>query len=139
MKTLDQIEKLKQLAVEAARDAAMPQPEDYRIHRVGKEIRAKLKAAFPAADFYIASSDGFDTMYGEFPPMIELRWNDEPSRSELDQALCGFIEEWRKDFYTGSLATHAARHTAARSTIDPANARAMTSGGEHKPYDGVTS
>jgi hypothetical protein len=36
----DEIEKLKQLAAEAARVAARPVPEDYRVHRAGKEIRA---------------------------------------------------------------------------------------------------
>jgi hypothetical protein len=52
----DQVEKLKQLAAEAARNAAMRALPDYRIHRIGKEIRAKLKAEFPATDFFIAAS-----------------------------------------------------------------------------------
>jgi hypothetical protein len=106
MKTLDQIEKLRQLAAEAARDAAMPMPEDYRIHRLGKEMRALLKAKFPGTDFFIASSDGFDSMYGEHPPMIELRWNDGPSRTVLDQTLRDFIEERRRDFHFGTLIAH---------------------------------
>jgi hypothetical protein len=76
MKTLDQVEKLKQLAAEAARDAAMPASEDYRTHRLGKEMHAKLKAAFPTTDFYIATAHDLDTVWNEFPPSIELRWND---------------------------------------------------------------
>jgi hypothetical protein len=104
--TNDQIEKLKQLAAKATREAALPTLPGYRIHHIGKEIRAKLKAAFPATDFFIATSDGFDTMYGEFSPMVELRWNDEPSRSDLDQALHSFIEERRKDFYFETLTAH---------------------------------
>jgi hypothetical protein len=106
MKTLDQVERLKQLAAEAARDAAMPTPEDYRIHRFGKETRALLKAKFPGTDFLIASSDGFDSMYGEHPPMVELRWNDGPSRNTLDQTLRDFIERCRRDFHFETLIAH---------------------------------
>jgi hypothetical protein len=102
----DQIEKLKQLAADAARDAALPMPPDYRIHRIGKEIRARLKVAFPATDFFIATSDGFDTMYGEFSPMVELRWNDGPSRNVLRETLHDFIEEHRKDFHFETLTAH---------------------------------
>src|SRR5260221_13272673 len=87
MTAANQVEKLRQLAAEAARNAAMPAPPDYRIHRIGKEICAQLKAKFPATDFFIATSDGFDTMYGEFPPMVELRWNDGPSMSALRKTL----------------------------------------------------
>jgi hypothetical protein len=102
----DQVEKLKRLAIEAAREAALPTLPDYRIHRIGKEMRAKLMAAFPATDFFIASSDGFDTMYGEVLPMIELRWNDGPSRNVLDKTLHDFIEEQRKDFRFETLTAH---------------------------------
>ena len=89
-----QLDRLKRLAAAVARQAAMPMPEDYRIHRFGKEMRALLKAKFPGTDFFIASSDGFDTMHDEHPPTIEVRWNDEPSRNTLDQTLRGFIEEF---------------------------------------------
>jgi hypothetical protein len=106
MKTFDQIEKIKQLAAEAARDAATPTPEDYPIHRFGKDMRALLKAKFPGTDFFIASSDGLDSMYGEHPPMIELRWNDGPSRTVLDQMLRDFIEERRRGFHFETLTTH---------------------------------
>jgi hypothetical protein len=102
----DQVDKLKQLAAEAAREAALPTPEDYRVHRIGKEIRVLLKAAFPATDFYIASADGFDSMYGEWPPMIELRWNDAPARDVLWKTLHDFIEEQREDFYFETLTAH---------------------------------
>jgi hypothetical protein len=102
----DQIEKLKQLAAEAARDAALPMPPDYRIHRIGKEIRARLKMAFPATDFFIATSDGFDTVHGEFLPMIELRWNDGPATNALNKTLRDFIEEHRKDFHFETLTVH---------------------------------
>jgi rubrerythrin len=99
----DQVEKLRQLAAEAARNAAMSMPPDYRIHRVGKEIRAKLKAEFPATDFFIATSDGFDTMHGEFPPMIEIQWNDGPSVSALRETLQG---NRGKDFEFDVLFSH---------------------------------
>jgi hypothetical protein len=102
----DQVEKLKQLAAEVARDAAMPMPPDYRIHRIGKEIRARLKAEFPATDFFIATSDGFDTMYGEMPPMIELKWNDEPLFNALNKALDEFLEERRRDFHFELILSH---------------------------------
>jgi hypothetical protein len=84
----------------------MPTPEDYRVHRFGKEMRALLKAKFPGTDFFIASSDGFQSMYGEHSPMIELRWNDEPSRNALDKALRDFIEERRRDFHFETLTVH---------------------------------
>jgi hypothetical protein len=99
----DQIEKLKQLAAEAARKAAMSTPPDYRIHRVGKETRAELKAEFPATDFFIATSDGFDTMYGEFPPMVEIQWNDGPSVNTLREMLQGSRS---KDFDFDALFSH---------------------------------
>jgi hypothetical protein len=91
----DEIGKLKQLAAEAARVAARPVPEDYRVHRAGKEIRALLKTKYPATDFLIASADGFDSMYGEAAPSIELRWNDGPSVTALSETLHGLIGERR--------------------------------------------
>jgi hypothetical protein len=100
----DQVEKLRQLAAEAARNAAaMTTLPDYRIHRIGKEIRAKLKVEFPATDFFIATSDGFDTMYGEFPPTIELRWSDGPSMVTLSKILRGNCS---KDFDFDVLFSH---------------------------------
>jgi hypothetical protein len=101
--TNDQVEKLKQLAAKAARDAALPTLPDYRIHRIGKEIRASLKVFFPAIDFFIATSDGFDSMYGEHPPMVELRWNDGPSISFVHEVLRGFHSE---DFYFETILGH---------------------------------
>jgi hypothetical protein len=89
MTAANQVEKLKQLAAETARNAAIPAPPDYRIHRIGKEIRARLKVEFPATDFFIATSDGFGTMCGEVPPMVELRWNDGPSVNALREKLQG--------------------------------------------------
>jgi hypothetical protein len=102
----DQVERLKRLAAEAARDAALPDSLDHRIYRIHKETRALLKAAFPATDFHIACSDGFDTAYGEMPPMIELRWNDEPSRDALDKTLRDFFEGHRRDFYFETISAH---------------------------------
>jgi hypothetical protein len=102
----DEVDKLKQLAAEAAREAALPVPPDYRIHRIGKEIRALLKTEFPATDFFIATSDGFDSMYGEHSPMVELRWNDGQSRNTLDQTLRDFLEERRRDFHFETLIAH---------------------------------
>jgi hypothetical protein len=126
----DQIEKLKQLAADAARDAALPMPPDYRIHRIGKEIRARLKVAFPATDFFIATSDGFDTMYGEFSPMVELRWNDGPSRNVLRETLHDFIgsvvriSTSRHSPRTASRAARVVGRILARSRTSPPHARA---------------
>jgi hypothetical protein len=102
----DQVEKLKQLAAAAAREAVLPVPEDYRVHRAGKEIRSLLKTKYPAVDFHIASADGFDSMYGEHPPMIELRWNDAPSIAALYEMLHPLIEQRRKDFHFETLTAH---------------------------------
>jgi hypothetical protein len=103
----DQVEKLIRRALETAHEAAAaPMLSDYRIHRIGKEMRAKLMAAFPATDFFIASSDGFDTMYGEIPPIIELRWNDGPSSNAVGAMLHDFIEEQREDFYFETITAH---------------------------------
>jgi hypothetical protein len=103
---MNEVEKLKQLAIETARNAArsaMSVTSDYRIHRVGKGIRAKLKVEFPATDFFIATNDGFDTMCGEFPPMVEIRWNDGPSMNALRETLQGSRS---KDFEFDVLYAH---------------------------------
>jgi hypothetical protein len=55
---MNEVEKLKQLAAEAALDAA-----DFRAGEIAKDIYAKLKAAFPEREFGISSKDGFDTWH----------------------------------------------------------------------------
>jgi hypothetical protein len=61
---MDEVEKLKQLADEAAEDAA-----DVRDCAIAKDIYAKLKTAFPAREFTISSKDDFVTWHAVSMPL----------------------------------------------------------------------
>jgi hypothetical protein len=89
---IDQVERLKQLAAEAARLAALLGAEEYHVHYAGRQIRIYLETTYPGIPFRIVSADG---SAGTGTAAIEVRWTDGPRVG----ALCGTLHSLISDLY----------------------------------------